>query len=153
MWVDEYDTLVHWPKGRRHLLRRALVITVVDTSRSSSPPGCCRPCASTTSRRPSWSRSWPGLLTFLLRPVAFLVLRQSIVITAVLTVLFMGVTLQLAQFVVDGVTIDGWFWAFVTALLVAAVNMLLIGLLGLDEDESFYRNTLKKLARVARRRG
>ena len=30
------------------------------------------------------------------------------------------------------------------------VTTVLIGLLGLDEDESFYRNTLKKLARPTR---
>ena len=31
VWHDEYDTIRHWPRGARHLVRRAVVITVVDT--------------------------------------------------------------------------------------------------------------------------
>ena len=31
VWADEYDTLVNWPAGRRHLITRSIVITFVDT--------------------------------------------------------------------------------------------------------------------------
>ncbi len=148
VWREEYDTVVNWPKGLRHIVRRAVVITVVDTIALILAAWLLPSVRIDSVLSALLVTIVAGLLTFLLRPVAFLVLRQSIVVTAMLTVVFMGITLQLAQFAVDGVTIDGWFWAFVTAIIIAAVNMLLIGLLGLDEDESFYRNTLKKLARV-----
>jgi uncharacterized membrane protein YvlD (DUF360 family) len=88
-----------------------------------------------------------GGLTFLLRPLAFLVVRQGIVVTAVLTVVFMSVTLRLAAGIVPGVEIEGVVWPLVTALIIAAVNAVLIGILGLDEDESFYRNALRRFAR------
>jgi len=148
VWRDEYDTVASWPKGRRHLIRRAIVITVVDTVALMFAAWLLPSVRIDDILSALAVTIIAGLLTFLLRPVAFLVLRQSIVVTAILTIVFMGVTLQLAQYIVSGVTIDGWFWAFVTAIVIAAVNTLLIGLLGLDEDESFYRNTLKKLARA-----
>ena len=102
VWRDEYDTArqlaarasATWcgaPSPSRSWIR----------SRSSWPRGCCRACASTTWPRRSWSRSSRALLTFLLRPVAFLVIRQSIVVTALLTIWFMGVTLMWAQSIVD----------------------------------------------------
>ena len=69
-------------------------------------------------------------------------------ITGALTVLLMGLTLWLAAGVVPGVQIDGLAWAFVAAIVIAAVNTVLTAILGLDEDESFYRNSLRKLARV-----
>src|SRR5690349_9330846 len=31
VWADEYDTLMNWPAGRRHLISRAIIITIVDT--------------------------------------------------------------------------------------------------------------------------
>ncbi|MFN8622296.1 MAG: phage holin family protein [Chloroflexota bacterium] len=148
VWRDEYDTAANWPKGKRHLVRRALVITVTDTIALIVAAWLLPGVRIDSISAALMVTIIAGLLTFTLRPIAFLVVRQGIILTAFLTILLMGFTLLVAQYLVDGVTIDGWTWAFVTALVVAAVNTVLIGLLGLDEDESFYRNTLKKLARA-----
>jgi uncharacterized membrane protein YvlD (DUF360 family) len=148
VWRDEYDTALNWPKGRRHLVRRALAITVVDTVALIVAAWLLPGVRIDALSGAVLVTIVAGLLTFLFRPVAFLVIRQSIVITALLTIWFMGVTLMWAQSFVPTVTIDNWLWAFVTAFIVAALNTVLIGILGLDEDESFYRNTLKKLARA-----
>lgn len=148
VWRDEYDTALNWPKGRRHLVRRAVAITIVDTIALIVAAWLLPGVRIDNLAGAILVTVFAGLLTFLFRPVAFLVIRQSIVITALLTIWFMGVTLMLAQSFVSAVVIDNWFWAFATAFVIAALNTVLIGLLGLDEDESFYRNTLKKLARA-----
>ena len=44
------------------------------------------------------------------------------------------------------------FVAFVASILIAAINTALVGVIGLDEDESFYRHSMKRMARVRRRR-
>src|SRR5688572_2872749 len=94
VWRDEYDTLVSWPKGRRHILRRAVAITVVDTLALILAAWLLPAVRIDNLVAAFLATIMAGLLTFLLRPIAFLVLRQSIVVTAVLTVVFMGVTLQ-----------------------------------------------------------
>lgn len=148
VWRDEYDTALNWPKGKRHLVRRALAITVVDTIALIIAAWLLPGVRIDDLAGAILVTVFAGLLTFLFRPIAFLVIRQSIVITALLTIWFMGVTLMWAQTFVPAVVIDNWFWAFGTAIIVAGLNTVLIGILGLDEDESFYRNTLKKLARA-----
>ncbi len=148
VWRDEYDTALSWPRGRWHLVRRAAAILLVDALALVIAAAVLPGVRIDDLSGAILVTIIAGILTFLFRPVAFLVIRQSIVITALLTVWFMGITLMWAQSVVGSVTIDGWTWAFLTAFIIAAVNTLLIGLLGLDEDESFYRNSLRKLARA-----
>jgi uncharacterized membrane protein YvlD (DUF360 family) len=148
VWADEYDTVVNWPSGRRHLITRLVIVTVVDTI-ALQVAAALLPGVTIDS----WWAALvvtvvAGLLTFLLRPAAFLVLPQGIVTTVVLTVVLMGFTLSLAARLVRDVVIDNILWAFLAALMIAAINAILTGIMGLDEDESFYRNSLRKLARV-----
>lgn len=148
IWRDEWDTIRNWPRGIRHLVRRAIVIALVDTA-ALMFVAWLLPQVSVDDAWAAFAVTViSGSLAFLLRPVVFLVVRQGLVTTAFLTVVFMGLTLWIAQGLVAGVRMDGPLWAFIAALLIAGVNTILIGLLGLDEDESFYRNTLKKLARA-----
>jgi uncharacterized membrane protein YvlD (DUF360 family) len=148
IWADEYDTIINWPSGRRHLLNRVVIVTVADTL-ALLFANWLLPGVHVTSVAGAFLVTViSGSLTFLLRPGAFLVLRQGLLITALLTVLLMGLTLWIAAGIVPGVQIDGLLWSFVAAVVIAAVNAVLTGILGLDEDESFYRNSLRKLARV-----
>ena len=148
IWVDEYDTIINWPSGRRHLLNRVVTVTVVDALALLFANWLLPGVHITSILGALLVTVVSGGLTFVLRPGAFLVLRQGLLITAALTVLLMGLTLWMAAGIVPGVQIDGLLWAFVTAIIIAAVNSILTGILGLDEDESFYRNSLRKLARV-----
>lgn len=148
VWRDEYETIRHWPLGRRHLIRRAAAITLVDTLALMAVSWLLPSVVIDGFIHALAVTLLSGTLTFLVRPIAFLVLRQGIVTTAALTVLFMGLTLWVAELLVPGVRMGGPLWAFLTAILIAGVNTVVIGILGLDEDESFYRNTLKKLARA-----
>ena len=148
IWADEYDTIINWPSGRRHLLNRVVIVTVVDTLALLFANWLLPAVHITSIVGALLVTLISGGLTFLLRPAAFLVLRQGLLITGGLTVLLMGLTLWIAAGVVPGVRIDGFLWAFVAAIIIAAVNSILTGILGLDEDESFYRNSLRKLARV-----
>ena len=89
-----------------------------------------------------------GLITFAVRPVFFLAFPQAnVVVTGVLTILFMGLTLLVASWFVSHVQITGFLPAFVASILIAGINAVLVGIIGLDEDESFYRNSLRHFAR------
>ncbi len=90
-----------------------------------------------------------GAFTFLLRPVVFVALGiNNVVVTAVLTILFMGLTLLVGAWLVKGIEIDGFLVAFIASILIAAINTVIVGIIGLDEDESFFRHSMKRMARV-----
>lgn len=147
-WVDEYDTLTNWPRGRFHLLVRAVTITLVDTLALLLADWLLPSIAIADFLSALAVTVVAGLLAFLVRPAVFLVLPQSISVTAAVTVLFMGLALTLASWLVGGVERIDLFSAILAALIIAAVNVVLMGILGLDEDESFYRNTLRRLVRA-----
>lgn len=103
VWADEYDTIVNWPSGRRHLLNRAVIVLIVDTI-ALLFANWLLPSVRITSLLGAFLVTIvSGALTFLLRPAAFLVLRQGLIITATLTVLLMGLTLWAAAGIVPGV--------------------------------------------------
>jgi uncharacterized membrane protein YvlD (DUF360 family) len=90
-----------------------------------------------------------GAIVFVLRPVVFVALGiNNMIITGVLTVLFMGLTLLMASWIVDGVEIDGFIVAFIASILIAAISTVIVAIIGLDEDESFFRHSMKRMARV-----
>ena len=154
VWKDEYDTAVNWPRGRRHLVTRALVILIVNTV-------ALLLVGEFMDGIEFMGNAWEvvasaaivtivsGLITFSVRPVVFIALGiNNVVVTAVLTIIFMGLTLLLASWVVPGITIDGFLAAFFASIFIAAINTALVAVIGLDEDESFYRHSLKRMARV-----
>jgi uncharacterized membrane protein YvlD (DUF360 family) len=152
VWKDEYDTLVNWPRGARHLLARGSAYVIVNAIAliiaAAFMPGF------------EISGGFPvnvfaavmltlvaGAITFLVRPLVFLVLPQHIVVTAVLTVVFMGLSLQVASWFMREVQIDGLVSAIFVSVIVAGIGVVLSAVVGLDEDESFYRHSLKRMAR------
>jgi uncharacterized membrane protein YvlD (DUF360 family) len=155
VWKDEYDTAMNWPRGRRHLATRALAVIIINTLALLV---VARFYDGLVFNGNVWDNLIAaasvtivaGLFTFLLRPVIFVAVGvDSVVVTAILTVLFMGLALLIGAEVVDGMSVDGFIPAFITSILVAAVNTVLVGVIGLDEDESFYRRSLKRMARAS----
>ena len=154
VWKDEYDTAMNWPRGRRHLITRGLAVFIANTiallivayfidaiSFSGDVWENLVAAALVTLVA--------GLITFVVRPVVFVALGiNNVIVTGVLTVLFMGLTLLAASWVIDGITIDGFIPAFIASILIAAINTVMVGSIGLDEDESFYRHSMKRMARV-----
>ena len=153
VWADEYDTLVNWPAGRRHLITRSIVITFVDTVAlilvALLLPGIRLEGDGLEILLAALLVTViAGLITFVVRPVFFLAFPQAnIVVTGVLTILFMGLSLLVASWFVSHVQITGFLPAFVASILIAGINAVLVGIIGLDEDESFYRNSLRHFAR------
>jgi uncharacterized membrane protein YvlD (DUF360 family) len=152
IWKDEYDTAVNWPRGRRHLITRALAVFIVDTLALMVVAELLDGIRFTGDVAGDIMAALlvtivAGLITFLIRPVVFLLVPQNVVITGILTILFMGLTLLVASWLVPDIEVDGFLVAFVASILIAAVNTVLTTIIGLDEDESFYRHSLKRLAR------
>jgi len=155
VWKDEYDTAMNWPRGKRHLLARGLTILVVNTIALLLVSEVMNGIRFTGSL---WENIVAavlvtlvaGLITFALRPVVFVALGiNNVIVTAVLTILFMGLTLLVGSWLVPGIQIDGFLVAFFASILIAAINTILVGIIGLDEDESFFRHSMKRMARVS----
>jgi uncharacterized membrane protein YvlD (DUF360 family) len=153
VWRDEYDTLVNWPRGRRHLLSRALAYLIVNTI-ALLIVAWLLPGVEITIGFPGNVLAalvltlLAGAITFLVRPVVFLALGlDNVIITAILTIIFMGLTLLVASWFMESVQIDGLIAATTASLIIAAINTVLTAIVGLDEDESFYRHSLKRMAR------
>lgn len=154
VWKDEYDTAMNWPRGKRHLLARGLTILIVNTIALLI---VAELMGSIRFTGDLWGNILAaaivtiasGGITFILRPVVFVAIGiNNVVVTGVLTFVFMGLTLWLAAELVDGIVIDGFIPAFIASILIAAINTALIAIIGLDEDESFYRHSMKRMARV-----
>ncbi len=155
VWKDEYDTAMNWPRGKRHLLMRGLTVLIVNT--------IALLLVGEFMNGIQWVGSFwsvvlsaalvtlvAGGITFVVRPVVFVALGiNNVIVTAVLTVVFMGLTLLVASWLVEGIVIDGFLVAFIASILIAAINTVLVGIIGLDEDESFFRHSMKRMARVS----
>ncbi len=153
VWRDEYDTAMNWPRGKRHLVTRALVLLVINTIALMVVANFLDGIRFTGDLWHDIGAAMSvtivaGIITFGVRPVIFVALGiNNVVITGVLTVVFMGLTLLVASWFVNSIQVSGWLVAFVASILIAAVNTVLVAVIGLDEDESFYRHSLKRMAR------
>ena len=154
VWKDEYDTVMNWPRGKQHLLTRGLVVLIVNTIALMIVAALMN---GITFLGGLWGNLATaafvtfvaGVLTFLVRPVIFVALGiNNVVITAVMTIIFMGATLLAASWLVDGIQIDGFIVAFIASILIAAISTVFVAIIGLDEDESFFRHSMKRMARV-----
>ena len=86
-----------------------------------------------------------GLLNALLWPLLSFILVPFAVITLGFAALLMnGLVVWFASQLVDGLTIDGFWTAFWVALGMSAINIIISGLLTIDDDSSWYRNQVKR---------
>lgn len=79
---------------------------------------------------------WP-LLTYVLVPFAVLTLGFA-------SLLLNGLMVWLASLIVSGFTVDGFWSAFWLALGMSAINIILSSLITIDDDNSWYRNSVKR---------
>jgi uncharacterized membrane protein YvlD (DUF360 family) len=155
VWKDEYDTAMNWPRGKRHLLMRGLAVLVANTIALLIVAYFMDSINFTGTLAQNVAAAAlvtivAGAITFILRPVVFVALGiNNVIVTGVLTVIFMGLTLLVASWVVNGVEVSGFLFAFVASIFIAAINTVLVGIIGLDEDESFFRHSMKRMARVS----
>ncbi len=145
---------MNWPRGKRHLVIRGLTLLIVNTIALLLVAAVMDGISFTGDL---WNivpaalvTLVAGAITFLFRPVVFVALGiNNVIVTALLTVLSMGLTLLVASWLVRGIEIDGFIPAFVASILIAAVNTVIVAIIGLDEDESFFRHSMKRMARVS----
>jgi uncharacterized membrane protein YvlD (DUF360 family) len=153
VWRDEYDTLVNWPRGLRHLVGRGVAYLVVNTIAllivAWLLPGVEIAVGFPANVVAALVLTLlAGAITFFVRPVVFLALGlDNVVVTGFLTIIFMGLTLLVASWFMESVQIDGLLPATTASIIIAAINTVLTAIIGLDEDESFYRHSLKRMAR------
>lgn len=89
-----------------------------------------------------------GLLNALVRPAILLLAANLGVIPFLLIALPLNAVLMLlAAGIVPGFAIDGLWTAFVAAMGLAGLNALFTAMLSVNDDDSFYRNVIRRLAR------
>jgi uncharacterized membrane protein YvlD (DUF360 family) len=89
-----------------------------------------------------------GLLNALVRPVILLGAANLGVIPFLLVALLLNAALiWVAAWIVPGFAVDGLGTAFLVAVGLAGLNALLTAMLSINDDDSFYRNVTRRLAR------
>jgi uncharacterized membrane protein YvlD (DUF360 family) len=89
-----------------------------------------------------------GLLNAVIRPLLLLfAVGLGLVPFAIIALLLNTVILLAAGWFVTGLTVDGLLTAFIASIGLAALNAILSGLLGINDEDSFYRNVVRKIAR------
>ena len=96
-----------------------------------------------------WGVAVIGLLNALLRPaLLFLTLPFAVFSFGLWTLLLnAGMIMLAAREIVPGLTVENWGVAIVAALGLAAINTFITGLLSLNDEDSFYHNVVRRLAR------
>jgi uncharacterized membrane protein YvlD (DUF360 family) len=89
-----------------------------------------------------------GLLNALLRPVVVLLaINLGLALFALIALVLNALMVLLASDLVAGFTVDTLWSAFLLALGLAVLNTLTSGVLGINDDDSFYRNVVRWLER------
>jgi uncharacterized membrane protein YvlD (DUF360 family) len=89
-----------------------------------------------------------GLLNALVRPaVLMLVANLGIIPFLIVALLLNGLLVMVAGWIVPGFDAGGPLTAFLVAFGLAALNAIFTALLSIEDDDSFYRNVVRRLAR------
>lgn len=89
-----------------------------------------------------------GLLNALLWPIlSYLVLPFAVLTLGLAALVMNGVIIVLASYVVQGFDVSSIWTAMIAALGLTAVNTILSALLTIDDDNSWYRNVVRRRAR------
>jgi uncharacterized membrane protein YvlD (DUF360 family) len=89
-----------------------------------------------------------GALNALVRPLVVLfAINLGVLPFAILALLLNALLVLVASWLVPGFSVDTLWTAFLVALGLAVLNALLSGLLGINDDDSFYRNVVRWLER------
>jgi uncharacterized membrane protein YvlD (DUF360 family) len=89
-----------------------------------------------------------ALLNALLRPmILLLAVNLPLVLFGVLSLSLNAIMVSLASEVVPGFAVDSIWTAFVVALALSLANTVFTGLLSINDDDSVYRNVIRRIAR------
>ena len=89
-----------------------------------------------------------GLLNAVIRPLLLLfAIGLGLIPFTIIALLLNAAILLLADRFVTGLIVDGLLTAFLASIGLAALNAVLSGLLGINDEDSFYRNVVRKIAR------
>jgi uncharacterized membrane protein YvlD (DUF360 family) len=89
-----------------------------------------------------------GLLNALVRPaILLLVANLGVILFLIVALLLNGLVVFAAALIVPGFAVDGIGSAFLVAFGLAAINTIFTTLLSIHDDDSFYRNVTRYLAR------
>ena len=136
-----------FPGGRRRLIRRLIVVNVVDATALWLIAGPL-PGVSVSSWPAAFSVTvLAALVSVFIRPAILFAARRLGIVAFVLTFLLNAVALLVADRFVPGVVVSGLLPAAVAAIGVAVGNTIISWILSLNDDDSFYGNVLKRLAR------
>ncbi len=146
-WLAPIRVAATWPGGRRRLVRRIVLVNLID--------GVAL-----------WivARILPGVevrslvdallavvivavLAVVARPAVIMLSRWSSLVAFALTFALNAVLLQVAAYVSDAFQVGSFVNALATAFGVSAINTVAVGILSLDEDESFYGHVLMRISR------
>jgi uncharacterized membrane protein YvlD (DUF360 family) len=89
-----------------------------------------------------------GLVNLLIRPVLLLLAKPlGAIVTLAVGFLVNAVALLITAGVLPGFTINGLGAAIVAAIIFAAINAVITGILEVDDEGSFYQNRIERVAR------
>ena len=102
-----------------------------------------------------WGVAVIGLLNAGLRPVLLLITQPLTALTfGVSSLALNAASIVIAATLVPGLTVAGWWTALAATMMLAAANTAMDRVLALDDEDSFYRNVVRRLAaRRSRARG
>lgn len=151
LWAEEVRAILAWRPGLRYLLARVALVWAIETVGLLI---LTRYLGGLSVAGPAGALG--GVIAYQvlnasIRPIlVYLVLPLAILSFGLLVLVINGLMFWLAAAVAPGLDVDGPLTAFVAALGLALVNMLVTGVLDLDEETSFYRNVSQRLARRGR---
>jgi len=88
-----------------------------------------------------------GIVNLIIRPlILLLAMPLGWVVIFLLGFFINAVVLMITSALLPGFEVNGWWSAFLGGLILAFVNMVLIELLNIDNEESFYNNLIKRQA-------
>jgi uncharacterized membrane protein YvlD (DUF360 family) len=89
-----------------------------------------------------------GLLNVVIRPIILLISAALGIFPFLLVALLLNAVLVLAaSWLVPGFSVDGLWTAFLLAIGLAVLNAVFTAMLSINDDDSFYRNVIRRLAR------
>jgi uncharacterized membrane protein YvlD (DUF360 family) len=88
-----------------------------------------------------------GIVNLIIRPlILLLAMPLGWIVIFLLGFFINAIVLMITSALLPGFQVDGWWSAFLGGLVLAFVNMVLIELLNIDNEESFYNNLIKRQA-------
>ena len=147
-WLEEIRTATTWQTGRRHFAARVLVTWAIEIVGLVALAGIVPGLVIHDLGSAAAGVVILSLVNALVRPILiYLTLPFTVLSFGLLTFVLNALMLVLAARLVPGIEVQGPLAAILGGIGLAAINTIVAAFLALDEEESFYRNVVKRLAR------